>query len=137
MSPSEEQITAEIVGLHEDFEAWFHGTSASLDSVAAVLGEGFWFVGPAGMPVDRAGVLAFLQGGKGGSDVAIRIENVRVLWRRQDLAGVSYEEWQTTGDAVTGRVSSAVLEADEVAPRGLRWLSVHETWLPGQAPPDD
>lgn len=141
MNITSEMVTAEIVGLHVDFEEWFHGTSESLDQVEAVLADGFVFVGPSGMAIDRAGVLGFLEGGKGSNDVVIRIQNVNVAWQRGPLVGVTYEEWQTSSNGgaeqTTGRISTAVLEFDESAPRLFRWLSVHETWLPGQGPSTD
>ena len=70
---------------------------------------------------------------------AIAIENTRLV--RTFGAGdarsylVSYEEWQTVGDAVTARVSSALFRDSPSAPNGLAWVHLHETYLPGHAPP--
>ncbi len=134
-----EQVTDEVVALHVDFERWFAGSLPTLERVEAVLGDEFFFVGPTGTAVDRTGVLGFIGAAKGAQQVSIRIENVAIRWHRGDLVGASYEEWQTERSAggsetTTGRLSSAVFEVEPSLPGGLRWLSVHETWLPGAGP---
>ena len=49
------------------------------------------------------------------------------------MAIVTYEEWQTFEGVEKGRLSTAVFERHPAMPNRVRWLSVHETWLPPAA----
>lgn len=128
-----DRVEREVVDLHVEFERWFDGTSPSLDRVDASLAPEFLFVGTSGSIVPRSDVLGFLRSARKQQPVAIRIENVQLAWQRGDLVCATYEEWQTRDSLSTARRSSCVLEVDDAAPGGLRWLSVHETWI--DAPP--
>ena len=74
-------------------------------------------------------LLAGLREGRGAHSFTIGIENVQVRWQRGNLLAASYEEWHFHSDYTTTRQSSVVMERDDQAAGGWRWLSVHETWI--------
>ncbi len=122
----------EVRELHAFFERWFAGTAepAELERLD-VLDDSFRMVGPGGQVRTVEEVRSAIEDAHGRRSIKIEIRNVRV----HPSAPVGmYEEWQTTGGEVTGRSSSAVMEADELAPNGLRWMHLHETGLPDARP---
>lgn len=126
----------EIGELHALFEGWYRGELPPEPGIFArfedALGEPFFLVDPGGTLEEREAIVDAVRRGHGGRpDVAIRIRDARLRWRSGELLGASYEEWQRDGDGPErGRLSSVVLRLDVRAPSGLRWLQVHETWLP-------
>ncbi len=127
-----EMVTAEVAALHVEFQQWMCGEPGSLDRVDQVLADDFHFVGPQGIAIVRADLLSGLHAARGGRLVSIRTQNVAVVWQRGPIVGASYEEWQQTSEQTTARISSVVFEVADALPGGLRWLSVHETFLPGK-----
>ena len=122
----------EVRELHSFFERWFAGTAdrAELRRLD-VLDDSFHMIGPDGR-LHRVGeVRSAIESAYGRRSVLIEIRNVRV--HRSAPVG-TYEEWQTTDGELTGRISSAVMEGDPLAPNGLRWMHLHETWLPDARP---
>jgi len=128
-------VADEIKVLHLEFERWFHGQSGSLKRVEQALADDFLFVAPNGSVVPRADLLAGLRDGHGAHSFSIEIENVGVRWQRGDLVAATYEEWHIHDDQTTTRRSSVVMERDDGAPGGWRWVSVHETWITPPAAP--
>lgn len=64
----------------------------------------------------------------GGS---ISVENVELRHAHADLALLTYVEKQTVRGKDTARLSSVLMQQHDPAPNGVRWLHVHETWMPG------
>lgn len=133
---------AEVEALHAFFEAWFLGRigddDASFARLGRALAEDFTMITPDGATIGRAQVLGGLRtmhGAHGGSNPPFRIEirEARARPLGADACLVTYEEWQTLEGAVRRRASTAVLARRADAPDGLRWLHVHETWLPRDA----
>jgi hypothetical protein len=84
--------------------------------------------------IQRAALFASLRGAHGvhrGADPPFRIwiENLRSTRLSDELALVTYEEWQELAGARSARVSTALLRREELAPGGLSWTHLHETWL--------
>ncbi|MCB1034010.1 MAG: hypothetical protein KDD47_09280 [Acidobacteria bacterium] len=135
----EDRIAAEVEELHRFFEGWFVGTLERSDEVFAQLPEalapGFAIIGPSGRLVEREDLLVEIRRAHGAWQPLggrIRIENFRHRQSVQGLHVVTYEEHQAQGGTKTARLSSALLADAPESPRGLRWLHVHETWLPGR-----
>lgn len=132
-----ERASAEIHALHAFFVQWFAGTTNDDEAVfeqglTARLAPDFVIVQPGGQTLTADAIIAGIRSAYGGSDgFRIAIRNVRVLRRAGDLLHVMYEEWQLNARNSTppnnGRIAT-VLFRDEGAT--LRWLHVHETWLP-------
>ncbi len=136
-----EGCVAEIHELHQFFQDWFSGSLAaddsSFDRFANALAEDFSIVSPEGTRRDRAELLPGLRSAH-GTDPGTRIwiENAQLRWQRGAVALATYEEWQERGGQTTARRSSAVFEPAAEAPGGVRWIHVHEVWLPGHGPAD-
>ena len=137
MANMEEHCRQEILDLHRFFAAWFNGeienTDKHFERVAGVLDAAFEIVAPDGRLIGRDALLEGLRqahDGRAGSGFRIWIENQNIRILADGLGLVTYEEWQESGDEIRGRVSTALLAADEEAPNGVRWLYLHETWLP-------
>ena len=131
---------AEIVALHHFFTEWYRGTLPDTDAawarVEGVLAPGFMMIAPDGRVFGREALLESVRA-QHASRVPPEVFEIRI----RDYAGRSvgevviatYEEWQRSADGDVGRQSTAVFEASASAPNGLRWLHVHETWLPTEA----
>jgi hypothetical protein len=135
-------VRTEIVALHEFFVQWFSGAVANDDDVFAQgfarrLDPGFVLIGPDAEIMPLAMLTKFLRAAH-GSNPGFRIEIRNVVLRREldSVFVVTYEEWQRNAvhaPPSNGRLSTALLQTDRVAPGGLAWLHLHECWLPSAA----
>lgn len=131
----EERCRQEVVDLHQFFQDWFRGELPDTDEAFArfggVMAEGFEMVSPDGRAIDRAAIIDIVRSGRGEEPATeIWIENHRHRLTIGGLSLVTYEEWQESVGRKRGRLSSALLQLCEDTPNGVRWLNVHETWLP-------
>jgi hypothetical protein len=128
-------VRREVGELHAFFEGWIGGElPQDADTFAraeGALDDPFFIVDPGGTIADRDATLTTIyrdHSARPGFTISIRDTQLR--WRRDELLGASYQEWQRGADgAERGRLSSVVFRLDVRAPSGLRWLQVHETWL--------
>ena len=125
----EASCVAEIVALHELFESWLgEAGQGDFARFEAAFDPGFQMVMPNGRKLDRAGVLAFLQGARGGRGAGFRIaiEEATALHAAPPLVLMHYIERQWLGGQETARRASALFR---LTPTGPRWLFVQETWI--------
>jgi len=125
----EATCAAEIIALHDAFEAWLGAPGAGdMARFEAALAPGFTMVPPSGALLDRAGVLAFLAAGRGtrGADFRIVVEQARLLQQQGDLVLMHYIERQWTRGVETARRATALFR---LSPDGPAWLAVQETWI--------
>ncbi len=126
-----EQCQIEIVELHQFFVGWFHGRSDEhgLERFANVLAPEFQIISPRGVVNTKDEVLASFSQAQGQiPDMKIWIENIACRMARDDLAVMTYEEWQATGEETTCRLATAIFVPAPDVFRGVAWLHVHETW---------
>lgn len=126
----------EVVELHQFFEDWFCGRTDGFGRVEAALAANFVLISPRGELRTREALLENLRLARGcrrGESFEIRIEDCEVRTVEFGLALVTFAEWQRLGDREAGRVSTALFRVDREAPCGVRWIHLHETWLPGSA----
>ena len=122
----------EVRELHAFFERWYTGTAEPSEiSRLDVLDPSFVMIAPDGRSLTADAVVSSITAAFGRRSMAIEIRNVSV---NRDAGFGTYEEWQTVEGAVTGRISTAVMAAAPDAPNGLRWIHLHETWLPDTRP---
>ncbi|MGI9385187.1 MAG: DUF4440 domain-containing protein [Methyloligellaceae bacterium] len=134
-------VTAEIEALHALFEDWFAGRDDRDDAwfdreITERFSPDMLLVYPGGARVARDALTAAVKNAHGCSpDFRIQIRNVTlrpVQSERYVLA--IYEEWQRNAanskPPDNGRTSSVVFEIRARDPLRLRWLHIHETWLP-------
>ncbi|MDH3666022.1 MAG: hypothetical protein OEN23_03740 [Paracoccaceae bacterium] len=132
-----DEVTAEIVRLHDFFEGWFQGTlpQNALDtSLAPVLHPDFENIQPAGTVLTRAVLLGAIAKAHGTNpDFRIGIREPRLLghWPDAGLILAGYVEAQfgarNTTPADNLRRSTVLFERLE---ERLIWRYVHETALP-------
>ena len=131
----ENRCQQEIVELHQFFQDWFTGVLLADDAAFArfsqVLGDTFIIISPDGRALSRNPLLESLRGMHGAhKGQRIWIENVQLRHQADNLALVTYEEWQEVAENKTGRLSTVLFQVKPDTPNGLEWLHVHETWLP-------
>lgn len=131
-----DRVEREIAELHTFFQEWFRGVLPDTDAAFArferAMAPGFVIVTPDGRALDRATILGAVRSGH-GRDTTARVwtEDARVLHTVGGAVVATYVEWQSLGvEPPRARLSTVVLEPDLDAPGGLRWVHVHETWLP-------
>ena len=130
------RVLDEIEALHQFFVDWFTGAVPASDAVfesefLTRFDENFVLVPPAGTILDFSTLVSAIRETHGTNPefrIAIREATIRRTW--DNLVLVTYEEWQRDALASTpkdnGRITSALLQNGD----RLRWLHVHETWLP-------
>ena len=129
---------AEIVRLHRFFVDWYHGRLPPTDEAWTVLTDAlapaFELIAPSGHVLAREPLLSALRGrhashdSEGGFRIWIRGFDCRHVDERTVVA--TYEEWQHLDGEDRGRLSTVVFQRVPANSTTLRWLHVHETWLP-------
>jgi hypothetical protein len=127
----------EIVALHDFFQAWYRGTADDRDfrQFEAALADDFVIVVPDARILQREAIIEAVRGQRASDPgIVVEIRNVHAHRSDSDSAVFTYEEWQMrTGEPPRGLLSTVVFALDPNARAGLRWLHVHETWLPADA----
>lgn len=134
-------VRSEIESLHRFFVKWFGGQCPSSDaefetSFTVRFDPDFELIQPAGLVLSLTDLGEAVRGGHGSNpEFRIEIRNVRVHRQHAELVLATYEEWQRNAKASTppnnGRIATVLFQSVD-APRQLRWLHVHETWLPSE-----
>jgi len=123
-------VSAEVVRLHRFFDAWYDGTEGlTIDEFGDAMDPLFTIVGPDGQVLGREAIISAVENSFGKGGVRITVENFIVI-ERDGYVVCRYDEVQTTRSGTTTRLSTAVMEPDDGAPGGFRWITVHETWAP-------
>lgn len=128
--PSERDCEREIRELHDCFVEFYTGQRGDTERVDQALGPDFRLVHPSGERTDREAVIDGIRSQKNRyvpGEFDIEIRNVEPIEIREDRALVSYEEWQTTPNEQTGRLSTAYFAPSEQA--AAEWRYLQETWL--------
>ena len=124
----------EIVTLHEFFEEWFRGerSPGAFERLENSLGDGFEQVTPEGTVIDREEVCRLVRDAYDRYDdeaFAIDIRGVEPIATHETRALVRYEEWQTSSEGTSGRISTAWLAAPGGDPNAVEWRHLQETWV--------
>jgi hypothetical protein len=132
--PSHAACRREIESLHAFFVEWYTGRAGedAYDRVERALAPDFGMVTPAGDRREYADVVDGIRARYASHDPGafeIGIRNVETRRALGDHRLLRYEEWQTTPDGTTGRLSTVLFEAAPDAPGGVVWLDLQETWL--------
>ena len=130
----EDEVRAEIEALHAFFVGWFSGRLAQSEFEAGFLerfDRDFLLVPPAGMLLrldDLAGSVRSAHATN--PDFRIVIRNVTVRRQLDGHVLATYEEWQRNALASTPPDNARIASVLFRDTRPLRWLHVHETWMP-------
>ena len=123
----------EIIELHEFFEGYFLGDLDADDvgRLEVALAPDFTIVGPGGGESSRVQTVTAIRAGHAHtSQLRISIIDARVVVELHDVVVARYVEHQEHADTITDRLSTVVFSRTPDPPNGLRWRTVHETWLP-------
>jgi hypothetical protein len=142
--PSPDRFENEIHRLHDFFVQWFTGKIEETDEnfafVEQSMEESFCLINPQGVMTRRSDLVNALKSAYGcrkDQIFTIQCRNVQIMSNLPNSTSVlcCYEEWQTVGETETARIASSWFQDK---PNGRpTWLHVHETWLPGKAPPSE
>lgn len=132
--------TREIEELHRFFVDWFGGHCEDSDAVFSSgltdrCDPGFTLIQPGGAGAELSTFAPGMRRAFGSNpDFRIAVRDVGVRLETADLVVATYEEWQRNArnsqPEDNGRISTALFLRDSSRPTGLRWVHVHETWLP-------
>jgi len=139
----DDPVAKEIIDLHVFFEDWFRGNCNNSDRVfkkrlMSRMDIDFYIVLPSGEAYYGEQFWPEMRKAHGSNpDFKISLRN---FTRKMQIGRITflanYEEWQQNAQNSTpknnGRVSTAVFVADKSTPNGVRWVHVHETWLPAK-----
>jgi hypothetical protein len=132
--PLAELARREVLALHEFFVAWFRQDAAAVDfgECEAAFAVDFRMITPDGMVNDRAAVLERLRQARNSQrpDFSIIISGIEPLWQQRDAVLLGYVEEQYRSGLATRRRSTALFTAETLAPRGVVWRHLQETWMP-------
>jgi len=124
----------EVLKLHLFIQDWMNGsapkTEKAFSCFSDALDTDFVIVHPTGVAEHRDGLVKSFWSAHGVQEKNFTIE-IRNLSHRLtfgEFALVTYEEWQF-GNATSGRVSSVLFRKPEKE-NIVRWVHLHETWLP-------
>jgi hypothetical protein len=133
------RVRAEVLAIHVFLEQWLSGRVANEDDVFAQgfarrFDPGFVLLTPDGEVLPLALLTKAIRAWHGSSP-SLRLQIREVLLRREldSLFVVTFEEWQRNAQHAApnnGRLVTALLQTDRVAPGGFAWLHMHECWLP-------
>ncbi|HSR66969.1 MAG TPA: hypothetical protein VLU25_03420 [Acidobacteriota bacterium] len=135
-----DQCKREVEELHQFFQDWANSVLENSDETFArftsAMDDNFHIINPSGMafPIEElAPALRQSYGSAPGGQARYWIENFRGTEVAPGVFLAVYEEWQNLdGRKSRGRVASALFRRTQGAPNGVRWLHVHETWLPSR-----
>ncbi|MEM1179530.1 MAG: hypothetical protein AAGM22_14375 [Acidobacteriota bacterium] len=138
-----------VLDLHVFFEEWFNAripdSPQSLTRFEGVLAEDFEYIGAAGYRFKKSQLFRngtwpghgyWTQDGRRGGKT--RVENFEFRRISDTTAIATWEYWQdeklADGDQSRGRFDTGIFRLDPSKPKGIAWLHVQETLLPGMEP---
>jgi len=133
-SELESRVRDEVEALHEFFVGWFTGKlplGALEKEFLPRFDADFHLIPPTGDLLTLGELQAALHRNHAANpDLQIAIRNVTVHKVLNDIVVATYEEWQrhepASANLNSARISTVVLDQA----RSLKWLHVHEAWLP-------
>ena len=124
----------EVRALHAFFVAWFRdGSAGTADFVSCerAFAPDFRMVTPDGGSHDRAAVIGRLRAARGtvSGDFVITIHEPHPVWQAENAVLLEFVERQYRDGRTTSRRSVALFTHEAVAPRGVVWRHLQETWI--------
>ena len=130
----QESVRLEIEALHQFFVGWFTGALPETDFESGFLdrlSSDLILIPPAGRRLDLNDIASAVRDGYASNpQFKIAIRNVQVHRQFENHVMATYEEWQRNALASkppdNGRLATVLFKG----PEPLKWLHIHETWLP-------
>ena len=131
--PLEQVAIDEVIALHVFFVAWLRGepSASEFRRCEGALAADFRMVTPDGRSHGRDAVLGRIRDARGtaGPAFGIRIVDPRTVWSDGNAVLLEYVEEQYRDGRTTRRRSTGLLTRSSVAPNGIEWRHVQETWM--------
>jgi hypothetical protein len=131
---AEATVRAEIEALHEFFVGWFSGrlSQARFDSgFLDRFSSDFLIIPPAGTLLGLDQLSSAIRSAHAtNANFRVAIRNVSILREFDGHILATYEEWQRNAQASTPPDNARIATVLFRDVRPLRWLHIHETWLP-------
>ena len=127
-------VAPEIEALHQFFVSWFTGQIAADTFENGFLNRfdpAFHLIQPAGVILNLTDIATSIRAGYGSNPqfrIAIRNVQIRRVFHGHILA--TYEEWQRHALASIPPDNARLATVLFAQTQPLRWLHLHETWLP-------
>jgi hypothetical protein len=123
----------EVVALHAFFVAWLRAepSAAEFRRCEGALAPDFRMITPDGRPHGRDAVLGRIRAARGtaGHGFDIRVVDPRTVWSDGNAILLEYVEEQYRDGRTTRRRSTGLLTRNLMAPNGIEWRHVQETWM--------
>lgn len=134
MTDLQAMVRTEVEDLHVFLAGWFTGAIPESDFEPRFLDHldaDLLFIPPAGTRLARSVLASAIRRGYGSNpDFRIEIRNVEIRHVLDGHVVATYEEWQrnaaTSKPVNNGRITTVLLTKS----KPVRWLAIHETWLP-------
>lgn len=130
----EDEVRTEIEALHAFFVGWFSGRLPRSDFERSFLSRfapDFLLVPPAGTLLTLGELAEGVRSAHATNpEFRIAIRNVRLRRHFDGHVLATYEEWQRNALASTPPDNARIATVLFRDSRPLRWLHIHETWLP-------
>eukprot|EP00755_Sulcionema_specki_P008564 Sspe_Gene.5971::Locus_1996_Transcript_1_1_Confidence_1.000_Length_710::g.5971::m.5971 len=136
----EERCRREVLEVHDYFTKYFQGTipRETIRTFRERFAADLTYIYPGGTR-GGAGIFDWMEKEAHGSSPEFRIKIDEASFTFRHLADgvcvVNYHEYQKgarNSDPTNGRLTTAIYERHEDAPCGVRWLHLHEVWLPAE-----
>jgi hypothetical protein len=123
----------EVVQLHDFFFSWMRGDAPAGDfsRAEAAIGKEFRMISPDGTIEESAAVIAWIKGAHGSrpAPFTMTVQDPRTIWAGEGAVLLEYTEEQYRDGQTTRRRSTVLFLADPVAPCGVVWRHLQETWI--------
>ena len=123
----------EVVALHAFFVAWLRAEPSAADfrRCEAALARDFRMITPDGRAHGRDAVLGRIREARGTAGPAfdIGVVDPRTVWSDRDAVLLEYVEEQYRDGRTNRRRSTGLLTRNLMAPNGIEWRHVQETWI--------
>ena len=130
----QERVRREVGELHEFFVGWFSGAlpeNAFEAGFSLRFSEDLVFIPPAGRLLGLSDLSTSVRSGYATNpDFRVRIRAVQVQRELDGFVLATYEEWQRNALASSPRDNGRLATVLFAVGERLRWLHIHETWLP-------
>lgn len=136
MAVTSDEIATEIAAQSSALASWLsgEGPDAGIETFAAAHDPGFSMIDTVGEIVALPDVVDGLTAARGAiPGLRIDVRDVEILAEASGTVVVRFLEVHRLHDDHVPRRVTALLRRDPSAPRGFRWLHVHETPLPREA----
>lgn len=129
MTQLQANAAEEIRSLHRAFMDLFTGAARDFSRCEAAFAPDFAMVGPDGRHLDRATIMKGLHAATAAPGFIIEIHDIRLVREAGDSVLLQYVEQQYRDGKTTRCRSSALFTAERMAPCGVVWRYLHETWM--------